>query len=251
MPDVRARVILPNGAGAGAGTTRVRFRLVDMAGNRVYEAYDSEDRLIIDDVDIDIDAEGDYLITLPPNTQITPPGTRWQRCVVRRGIEGASRTVIVPVGGGPYTEADIVETVSDPLPEPTPSNLIDEAEFSTPTGNLAVDAFTMKTVPNTTVTVPNLAVPALLRAGGPLKHSAANANLALGIIPVGAAFGAWVEIAFGTTLGAGTLCAPRPEAKVAAHTPGDYQLCVYSFTSGNIVIDAATSSKCFLRVFTA
>lgn len=251
MPDVRARVIVPNGAGATSGRTRVRYRLVDMAGNRVHQAYDSEDRLIVDEVDVDVDAEGDYQVSLPPSTQITPSGTRWQRIIVLRGNEGPTRNVIVPVGGGPYNEADILETAVDPLPEPTPTNQVDKAEFSTPTGNLAVDAFTMKLVPNTTVTVPDVAVPCILDGQGPLKHSVANANLALGIIPAGGTLGQWIDMAFGTTLGIGTLAAPRPSAEVPANSPGDYQLCVYSFTSGNVVVDAATTAKCVLRVRTA
>lgn len=251
MPDVRARVIVPNGAGAASGRTRVRYRLVDMAGNRVTQAYDSEDRLIVDEVDVDVDVEGDYQISLPPSTQITPSGTRWQRIIVLRGAEGPSRTVIMPVGGGPYNEVDILETVMDPLPEPVPANLLDEAEFSTPTGNLAVDAFTMKLVSNTTVTVPDIATPVMLEGAGPLKHSAANANVALGIIAVGGTIGTWIDIKFGVTLGIGTLAGPTPKAKLPAHSPGDYQLCVYSFTAGNIVVDAGTPAKCSLRVFSA
>lgn len=181
MPTVQGRLVKPSGASAGVGTTRVRFRLVDINGQRVLQAWDTTaDRVIVDYEDINIDAEGDYSIELPPNTQIEPSGTRWSRTVVLRQIEGPSRSLIVPVGGGPYDEHEILEDEVTPLPEAPSSAVIDSAEITTSSGNLAVNAFALTPVPSLVVTVPDIDEPVLVRARGPVKSTPSRSQATIG-----------------------------------------------------------------------
>jgi hypothetical protein len=181
MPTVQGRLVKPSGAAADVGRTRARFRLVDINGRPVLQAWDtSADRVIVDYEDLDIDAEGDYSIDLPPNTQIEPSGTRWSRTVVLRGIEGPTRSLIVPVGGGPYDEHEILEEEAGALPEAPASAVIDSAEINTATGNLAVNAFALTPVPNLVVTVPDIDEPVLVRARGPVKNTPSRSQATVG-----------------------------------------------------------------------
>lgn len=181
MPIVEGRLVKPSGASAGSGKVRVRFRLVDINGGPVLQAWDTTaDRVIVDYEDFDLDAEGDYSVNLPPNTQIEPSGTRWSRTVVLRGYEGASRSLIVPVGGGPYDEHEILEDEVEPLPEAPASAVLDSAEITTATGNLAVNFLALTPVPGLVVTVPDIDEPVLVRARGPVKSTPSRSQATVG-----------------------------------------------------------------------
>lgn len=231
----------------------VRFGLVDATGRAVHRAFDhATGRTYLGPIDAEVSAAGVYSLALPANTALDPAGSRWARTVLRDGVASVSDALIVPVGAGPFDEDDILAEALDPLPEPAPANLIDSAEITAPTGNLAVNAFVMTSVPNTTVTVPNVARPVILRGGGPIRHSVANANVALLIAAVGATLGAQLDAAFAQLGPIATLSSPKPEVLLDPHSPGDYQLFVFSTTTGNIVVDAVTAAQAgYLRAFYA
>jgi hypothetical protein len=249
MGTVTGTLLRPDTTGfAGA----VRFGLVDATGRALARAFDpANDRTYIGPIDAAVSAAGIYTIALPANTSLEPAGTRWARTFLRDGVAGTTDPLIVPVGAGPFREEDILADPIDPLPEPAPANLIDSAQITAPTGNLAVNVLVITAVPNTTVTVPDVAQPVILRGGGPIRHSVANANSALMIAPPGAVLGGQLDTAFAPLGAIATLATPKPELLLDPHTPGDYQLYVFSFTTGNIVVDAGATQKAYLRAFYA
>jgi hypothetical protein len=253
MPDVTGRVVKPSGtAGGPANHTRVRFRLVDAAGNRVRQAWDTgtANRVITGDEDLGLDAEGDYLVTLAPNTQIEPSGTRWQRVVLDGATEGPTLSMVVPVGGGPYNEHVIRDEAVTPLPVPEPSNEVDAAER---TSNLTVgsfNGFNIIAVTGMVVTVPDLDRPCYIDCQLWMEHAAtANANLATMIGVTGlTTIGTQVAAGIGFVGAQGKETSPFARARVPAHSPGDYQAYVYSDTSGNVTTIASEASPLRITV---
>lgn len=253
MPDVTGRIVRPSGTGRNANTkNRVRFRLVDTAGNHVTQAWDTGtgNRVIAGYEDFDLDAEGDYQVTLAPNTQIEPSGTRWRRIVLDGGTEGPGLSMVVPVGGGPYNEHTIRDEAVDALPTPEPSNEEDAAER---TSNLTVgsfNGFNIIAVTGMVVTVPDLDRPCYVDCQLWMEHAAtANANLATMIAVTGKdTIGQQVAAGIGFVGAQGKETSPFARARIPAHSPGDYQAYVYSDTSGNVTLIASTANPLKISV---
>lgn len=256
MPTVTGRVVKPSGGSAGAGRVRVRFRLVDSNGRHVTQAWDTNaGRVIVDYEDVDLDAEGDYTIDLPANVDIEPAGTRWSRVVMLRGNEGPARSLIVPAGGGPYDELDILDEAVDPLPTPEPSNELDAAEVTSPVTGLTGD-FGLKAIANTVVTVPQLARPVYLFGVAPLQLSADDEVCGAAIAPTGSTSLAEAVATHQAQRGGdppvgGLLGDPvltcSPWARLPANSPGDYQLFAYA-SAGTVDVEASQSGPARLVV---
>lgn len=253
MPDVTGRIVLPSGTAGGPATKlRSRFRLVDAANNPVRQAWDTSagNRVIVDYEDRGLDTEGDYLVTLAPNTQIEPPGTRWQRTVLIGANEGPQLSMVVPVGGGPYNEHTIRDEAVDALPVPEPSNEVDAAER---TSNLTVgsfNGFNIIAVTGMVVTVPDINRPCYIDCQLWMEHAAtANANLATMIGVTGlTTIGTQIAAGIGFVGAQGKETSPFARARIPAHSPGDYQAYVYSDTSGNVTTIASTANPLRITV---
>jgi hypothetical protein len=148
-------------------------------------------------------------------------------------VAGASATATVTVA---------------PVAAPQSSNLVTQVKVTLPVTGLAVDVFTMRAITGTTVTVPDIARPVLLTGGGPLGHSVAQSDCFLAIAPPSAGLGAWIGLDMGYAHTTGSRPCPKPQADLPAHSPGQYQLWAYSFTSGNMAFDVGTNNPGFLRV---
>jgi hypothetical protein len=246
MPTVTGRIVKPSGtAGGPANNTRARFRLVDSTARRVPQAWDTgtSNRVIVDQEDFTLDAEGDYSVTLAPNTQIEPSGTRWQRVVLLGQTEGPALSMVVPVGGGPYNEHDIRDEPVDPLPVPEPSNEIDVAEVASGSTLTGFNGFNIIAVPNTVVTVPDMSRPCWVLAQLWMEHAAtANMNLLACIAAPGSTtFGQQIAAAAGFVGAAGKETSPMAWGRIPAHQPGDWQAFVYADNTGNVNLIASAA----------
>jgi hypothetical protein len=135
-----------------------------------------------------------------------------------------------------------------PVAAPQSSNLVTQVKITSPVTGLAVNVFQMAAVTGSVVTVPDLDVPVLLMGGGPLGHSVAQSDCALAIAVPGAGLGAWIGMDMAYAHTTGSRPSPKPQADLPAHSPGQYQLYVYSFTGGNMAVDAGSNNPGFLRV---
>lgn len=257
MPDVTGRIVLPSGTAGGPATKlRSRFRLVDAAGNHVRQAWDTSagNRVIVDYEDRELDTEGDYTVTLAPNTQIEPSGTRWQRTVLIGKNEGPQLSMVVPVGGGPYNEHTIRDEPADPLPVPEPSNELDVAERTSGLTVGTFNGFNIHGVTGMVVTVPDLDRPCYIDCQLWMEHAAtANANLATmiavaGLVDPNNIIGTQVGAGTGFVGAQGKETSPFARARIPAHSPGDYQAYVYSDTSGNVTLIANSASPLRISV---
>lgn len=253
MPDVTGRIVLPSGTAGGPATKlRTRFRLVDAAGNKVRQAWDTSasNRVIVDYEDRELDAEGDYTVTLAPNTQIEPSGTRWQRTVLIGANEGPTLSMVVPVGGGPYNEHTIRDEAADALPVPEPSNEVDVAERTSGLTVGSFNGFNIIAVTGMVVTVPDLNRPCYIDCQLWMEHAAtANANLATMIGATGlTTIGTQIAAGIGFVGAQGKETSPFARARIPAHSPGDYQAYVYSDTSGNVTLIASSANPLRISV---
>lgn len=251
MPTVTGRAVLPSGTGAAQRNTRVRFRLVDADGSRVAQAWDTNaGRLIVGDEDLGLDAEGDYSIDLPANTHIEPTGTRWSRVVLLRGTEGPARSLVVPVGGGPYDEHAILDEAVDALPVPEPSNELDVAERTSGLTLGSFNGFNIIAVTGMVVSVPDINRPCYIDTQLWMEHAAtANANLATMIGVTGlSTIGTQTATGIGFVGAQGKETSPFARARIPAHSPGDYQAYGYSDTSGNVTLIATEANPARITV---
>lgn len=126
------------------------------------------------------------------------------------------------------------------------TSLVDEAVITSPTGTLAVNALQIAAVPLTVITIPRTGRNILIRGGGPLRHSVADANPALIIAPPGSTVGQQDDTAYGVTHAIGTFTTPNPEVIVPPFSPGQYQLFVGG-PGGNVVVDAGEARPGWIR----
>jgi hypothetical protein len=74
----------------------------------------------------------------------------------------------------------------------------------------------------------------------------------LAIVPEGGLIGSRIDIGYAYNgADAARAATAYPEALIDPHTPGTYQLMLYSFTSGTLRIEASAAQKSWLRVFSA
>jgi hypothetical protein len=150
------------------------------------------------------------------------------------------------------TDAIAVAVTMLAVPAASASNLIDEAVLEAPTANLDVNAFVGALVPNSIVTVPDVPYATLLRGHGSMIHSVANSMCALVIVPEGGLITSRLDTGYGYNGAPATNPATGyPEVLLGPHTPGTYQLMLFSFVTGTLRIEASAAQKTWLRVFSA
>lgn len=140
-----------------------------------------------------------------------------------------------------------VEVLASPASMPV--GILDEAVLTSASSNLSVSAFSGALVPNTIVTVPDVPYPVLLRGHGAMIHSVANSVCALVIVEAGGSITQRLDVGYGyngTT--ASNPATAYPEALLDPHSPGEYQLMVYSFQTGTIRVEASQLQHAWLRV---
>jgi hypothetical protein len=138
------------------------------------------------------------------------------------------------------------------VPSASASNLIDEVVLEAPTADLPVNAFMGALVPGSIVTVPDVPYATLLRAHGSMIHSEAEAMCALVIVPEGGLITSRLDTGYGYNgTPATNPVTSYPEVLLDPHTPGTFQLMVFSFVGGTIRIEASEPQKTWLRVFSA
>ena len=170
MTQVRGKFFRPDGVTAVRRT--VVLTLIDALGNPLRGFQSAADITVVSPLRVDLDSTGAYLADLVPNSAINPAGTRW-----RRELHGASiiqpvrDDLIVPASGGPFWEEDILAETLAPLPDPDPSNILDEAEITTATSALTVGPFTLTPVPLLVATVPNVPYRTRVRVRGPIINT--------------------------------------------------------------------------------
>jgi len=251
MTQVTGTITYPDGSPAQGAS--VQFVLVGAA--RAFVSADDE-TVVGTQPTKTADTLGEYTIDLPANTAMAPGGTRWRRHVSARGIVPFYDDLIVPVSGGPYAEEDILAEPLPALPTLGAVTEVDYSEIVTANSAVAVNTLAIASVPNIVVTVPDLAEVCYLLGAVGVKHSVANANVALAIGPTGLTSGqiALAKGAGWAQCGAiGAVSTIPLRARIPAHSPGDYQLYING-TAGNATVEAqefAPSSLAAWRVAVA
>jgi hypothetical protein len=226
--------------GEVAANEWITFRLVDSEGNPVKNAYLGADP-IVRFSKLQLSSTGYYSATLPATVSITPDGTRWER--EHRNVR---QSLIVPVSGT-SAEGDILAEPLDAVSPAALTSLVDQTIFTSGT-SLAVVFTALTAVPNSSVTVPNMAQTAELRGHLPIKASFVGA-MAVALGPASTtSLGSQIETAWVYSSATGTTLTVDALAWVAPNTPGDYQLYVYA-ASGTITTDVSVDSAGSLTVY--
>lgn len=118
MTQVTETITRPDGTPAAG----LKVRFVLSGATRAFASDDDETVLSV--VEVVTDQDGQYVVDLPPNSELNPAGTRWRRSFGGSDIGVASDEIIVPVSGGPYPVEDILAAPLVPVPSTAASNLI-------------------------------------------------------------------------------------------------------------------------------
>lgn len=266
MPDVVGQIRAPDGS--RAVTRTVKFSLVDAVGMPVEQAFDADDTLV-GSVSRALDVDGNYSVTLPGNADISPSGTRWLRTLVppsyaTAGAVTVRSSLIVPTAGGPYFEEGLLALPLEPLPEAEPSNEVDSVERTTNYGPVTGGVLAAIPIPGMVVEVPDIDRPCYIEGKGMMRVANVDcpAIATLGIGPVSESqitFTALFDISTLSLSKVGDLPVDntgRASIRVAASTPGEYQLYMMAHNnvgpvfpaSRAVTIIAAAHVKAFLRV---
>lgn len=234
MTQVQGTLTRPDGSPAVGSS--VRFTLV--GATRAFVSADDE-TVLATQAPVAVDEFGAYTIDLPGNSALNPAGTRWRREIIGATDVGRVRDdLLVPATGGPYFEEDILAESLDPLPTPGAVTELDYSEIVTDNPALAINLLGIASVPNLTVTVPDMPEVCYILGNVGVSHSAADATVALAVGPTGlgtgdinSALGAgWVQLNAAGSPGTVPL-----RARIPAHSPGDFQLYANG-TSGDVTV---------------
>src|SRR5690606_26743526 len=111
MTQVTGTLTLPDGTPAAGAS--VVFELI--GAHRAF-APDDDETVLKQQPTITTDENGQYVIDLPGNTILDPPGTRWRRTVSMGRHRSFYDDLIVPANGGPYDEYDLLASPLVPVP---------------------------------------------------------------------------------------------------------------------------------------
>lgn len=265
MPAVTGQIRAPDGS--RAVTRTVKFSLVDASGLPVQQAFDADDTLV-GSVSQALDVDGNYSVTLPGNADISPSGTRWLRTLIppsyaTAGAVTVRSSLIVPTAGGPYFEEGLLALPLEPFPEAEPSNEVASVERTTNYGPITAGVLNATPIPGMVVEVPDIDRPCYIEGKGMMRVANVDAPViaTLGIGPPGS-----VGLVFTSLFDISTVAiakvgdqpvdnSGRASIRVAANTPGEYQLYMMAHSNTGIFpasravsIVAAAHVKAFLRV---
>jgi hypothetical protein len=223
-------------------TGSVTFYVVDSQFRRVRNARRANGTIVQDSI-VDL-AAGAYSVTLDAQTAIVyPEGSRTAR-QYRDRVE----YLVVP-DSGTHAEDDIA--VPDPQVAPPPvelTSLLDRATVTGGTSALTVQFTSLTLIPNTVVTVPNIAQSVLVKGHGPMKASATG-GCAMAITPAGVTtLGSQKDTFWVYQAAAGADLTANPEALIPPNTPGSYQLAFYGI-SGTILFDVSVNTPGSLTAY--
>lgn len=230
--------------GEVADSEYVSFELVTSDGERVKEAYVGTET-IVRRSQIQLSSTGYYQATLPASASISPDGTRWLR-TFHAGNDTVAQQLLVPTSGT-SSEADILAEPLDAVSPVALTSLVDQVTF-TSISTMALNFTQLIPIPNSSVTVPNMAQTAELRAHGAIRATFVG-QMALAIGPASStALGTQVDTAWRLSTTTNTPITVDALAWVAPNTPGDYQLYVYG-ASGTIAFDCSAQTVGSLTVY--
>lgn len=244
MPTVTGKIANPDLTGR---TASVSFELVDQNNQPVRAFKTSTDETIVGPQPAPL-TDGTYEIVLPDNAGLNPADTYWARSIHLYGQTVTDR-LLVPVGGGPYDEEDILAGPLTPLPTTVPSNEVDEASIAANITGLALNnALIPVALAGLTVTVPDLSRPVYLRASAVIQCGTANVVGNLLIAPVGSTLitqgiGGQPKRVTAAAIGEGVIA----EGRLPANSPGEYGAFI-SAGSGTWDIVAAAYSPARIYV---
>lgn len=177
---------------------------------------------------VDASYDGTFVLTNVTGTTLVYPQTA--------ANAGTSTGTV----GRPWRMSERLTTSPVTLPTTESSNELDVAELASSSGAIAVTAgFGMVAVPNLIVTVPDIARPVYLDANAAVLHSLATAaDRGIAIAAVGSTLlgqdkgRTQIRLTIANTVATGLFARGR----LAAHSPGDYQMFVFGET-GNVTVN--------------
>lgn len=160
---------------------------------------------------------------------------------------GLSDTTVIEVTAG----SQALNVTVLPTSQTVQSNLINETYRDTNETGLAVSPLAITPVPLTVRSVADLPYAVELRGRGTVTHSVADALVGLAVGPVGAAINQELDLVTAMTGVSGAGPTMYPLGRLPAHSPGDYQLFVWSFTVGTAAFVATPTREGGIGVYRA
>ncbi len=236
MPTVQGKVAKPDLS--AKDVTSVTVELIDGFGNPVRAFRTATKETIVGPQSVTV-TNGVWTAVLPDNAGLNPANTRYRRRIHLPGGVTIDDLLIVPVGGGPYDEEDIL---AEPLAAPplvTASSEVDDFEIATNGSPVAVNGLAVASLD----TRGDLVIP----AGTPRRvwahyavgvaSSVANANIGVAIGPPGTTaiadmFGAgWAQATAASAIVTVPVLVSRP-----AGWAGTLRLYSMSAQGGNVTL---------------
>lgn len=224
MPTVQGKLTKPDLS--AKDITSVTLEVVDTFGNPVRAFRTATKETVVGPQPVTV-TNGVWTAVLPDNAGLNPAGTRYRRRIHLPGGVTIDDLLIVPVGGGPYDEEDILAAPLAPIPTATPSNEVDVAERTTNQAGLVLNGFNLIPIDDMVVTVPDLAQPVWIFCQLWMESSVANVNIDAAIAAPGSSIIGQQIAAAPAFVGAiGKETAPIAWARLPAHSPGEWQAAV-------------------------
>lgn len=239
MTQVTGTLTLPDGTPAAGAS--VVFELV--GADRAFVP-DDDETVLKQQPTITTDENGQYVIDLPGNATLDPPGTRWRRTVSMGRQRSFSDDLIVPVNGGPYNEHDLLASPLVPVPSTAASNLIISSRSGADQTVDVANALFVYGVDGTTITIDTpLDFMVELRGRVNVRHEDEDfANVGLQIAPPGqTVVGGHVgQIGYALTgeKGESSTATITAQARLDPGITGSWQLYVTSFKPGDVIVVA-------------
>lgn len=249
MTQVTGTLTLPDGTPAAGAS--VVFELV--GADRAFVP-DDDETVLKQQPTITTDENGQYLIDLPGNATLDPPGTRWRRTVSMGRQRSFSDDLIVPVNGGPYDEHDLLAAPLVPVPSIAASNLITASRNGPGQTINAASVFNVYPVDGTTITIDTpLDFMVELRGRITVRHDDENfSSVVVAIAPpgetlVGGHVGQQTYAVTGEQGIPGTVTS-TVQARLDPGITGSWQLYVTSVKPGNVTVVANGAELAAYRV---
>ncbi len=246
MPTVQGKVTKPDLS--AKDVTSITLEVVDGFGNPVRAFRTATGETVVGPQPVDV-AAGVWTAVLPDNAGLNPAGTRYRRRIHLPGGVTVDDLLIVPVGGGPYDEEEILASPPAVVPVGTPSNEVDVAERTTSPGALVLNGLNLITIPDMVVTVPDLDQPVWVLCQLWMESNTANVNIAAAIAAPGTTtIGLQEAAAQGFVGPIGKETSPMAWARLPAHSPGEWQAAVTGDAQTVTMIDGAKHRIAVLAV---